>query len=76
MRNLIQDLTDCRVDIQSVANGFRVRINYDSCSPSNDEHVFQSKAELFLFLSNHFYFENMSEIKSDTPKTSTRDLLK
>lgn len=76
MRNLTQDLTDSRVEITSVSNGFRVRINFDQCSLSNDEYVFQSKAELFLFLSRHFSFENISEIKNDAPKISARDLLK
>lgn len=74
MRNLIQDLTDSRVEITSVSNGFRVRINFDQCHPSSDEHVFQSKAELFLFLSRHFSFENASEIKNDAPKKSSCDL--
>ena len=44
--------------IEQVGNGYFIRSNEGVCTPSKDFKVFQSKAELFKFLEEHFTFTN------------------
>lgn len=71
MKEEITIIKSAQLAITQVGNGFLVQVGYLNpdrgylLPPVESQQVFQSKAEMFKFLSNHFEYSNANVIESD-----------